>query len=289
MSELPDMTGRVCVVTGASAGIGTETALGLARAGATVAMVGRSPAKIQSAVDRVIGESERDDVMLLLGDFSVMSDVRRVAAEILDVHPRVHVLVNNAGTATRERRITGDGMEETFAVNHAAPFLLTHLLRDALVRAAEASVAPSRVVTVSSLAHRAGRLALTDLSYERGWSSFQAYADTKLANVLFTRELARRWAGTGVTSYAVHPGAVRTGLFRENRLLGAIYPFVPFMKSPKQGAQTTLWCATAPELLPETGSYYSGRRRASVAAQGQDDTAAELLWDETARLVGMPA
>jgi len=284
MSDLPDMSGRVCVVTGASAGIGTETALGLAQARATVVLVGRSPEKSSAALDRIRRESGRDDVTLLLGDFSTMADVRRIAAEIVAVHPHVGVLVNNAGTATRERRITADGMEETFAVNHAAPFLLTHLLRDALVGAA-----PSRVVTVSSLAHRGGRLALTDLSYEQGWSSFQAYADSKLANVLFTRELARRWAETGVTSYAVHPGAVRTGLFRENRLLGAIYPFVPFMKSPKQGARTTLWCATAPALAGESGGYYAGGRRGSVAAQGQDDTAAELLWDETARLVGVPS
>ncbi len=276
------MSGRVCVVTGSSAGIGTETALGLARAGATVVMVGRNPETSRAAADRVRRETGRDDVTLLLGDFASMVDVRRIAAEILAAHPQVRVLVNNAGTATRERRVTAEGMEETFAVNHAAPFLLTHLLRDALV-----SAAPARVVTVSSLAHRGGRLALTDLTYEQGWSSFQAYADSKLANVLFTRELAKRWAGTGVTSYAVHPGAVRTGLFRENRLLGAIYPFVPFMKSPRQGARTTLWCATAPELALASGGYYAGRRRGSVAVQGQDDTAAELLWDATARLVGV--
>ncbi|HVF19097.1 MAG TPA: SDR family oxidoreductase [Mycobacteriales bacterium] len=279
-----DLTGRVCVVTGASAGIGTETALGLARLGATVVMVGRTPEKARAAHARVRSESGRDDVELLLADFSSLTEVRRTAAEITAAHPAVHVLVNNAGTATRERRTTVDGLEETFAVNHAAPFLLTHLMLDALKAGA-----PSRVVTLSSLAHKGGMINFADLQYEREWSSFRAYADSKLANVLFTRELGRRLAGTGVTSYAVHPGAVRTALFRENRLLGAIYPFVPFMRTPRSGARTTLWTATSPELATQTGGYYARRRPAAISAMAQDDVLAGLLWDETARLVGVAA
>jgi NAD(P)-dependent dehydrogenase (short-subunit alcohol dehydrogenase family) len=221
---------------------------------------------------------------MLLADFSRLAEVRRAAAEIRSRHVRIHVLVNNAGTATRDRRITADGMEETFAVNHAAPFLLTHLLLDPL-RAG----APSRVVTVSSLAHKGGSINLADLAYETQWSSFRAYADSKLANILFTRELARRLAGTGVTTYAVHPGMVRTALFRENWFFGRIYKVVPFMTSPAAGARTTVWAATDPGLAAESGGYYARRRRADISAMAADDVLAELLWIETAKLVGVPA
>ena len=278
----PDLTGRVCVVTGASAGIGTETCLALARLGATVVMVGRRPEKARAAHERVSRESGRDDVELLLGDFSRLDEVRRVAAEVLERHPVLQVLVNNAGTATRERRTTVDGLEETFAVNHAAPFLLTHLLLGALQAGA-----PSRVVTVSSLAHKGGSIDFSDLQAERRWSSFRAYADSKLANVLFTRELARRTAGTGVTAYAVHPGAVRTALFRENRFLGLVYRAVPFMRTPRAGARTTVWAATEPALAAQSGGYYASRRPATISPTAADDTLAGLLWDETARLVGL--
>lgn len=280
----PDLTGRTCVVTGASAGIGTETALGLARRGATVVMVGRDKERAAAAAARVRAASGRDDVDLHLADFSRLDDVRAVAAAITAAHGAVHVLVNNAGTTTRERRTTPDGLEETFAVNHAAPFLLTHLLLGAL-----AAGAPSRVVTVSSMAHRAGAIDFADLQHERSWSSLRAYADSKLANVLFTRELARRVAGSGVTSYAVHPGVVRTALFQENRLLGAVYPYVPFFRSAASGARTTLWAATDPGLAAESGQYYARRRRAPVSGWGGDDTLAGLLWEETARLVGVVA
>ncbi len=277
-----DLTGRVCVVTGASAGIGTETALAFARLGAQVVIVGRNPEKARTALARVAAVAKVEPE-LHLADFSRLDEVRRVAAEILGRHDELHVLVNNAGTATNERRITPDGLEETFAVNHAAPFLLTHLLLDALKKGA-----PSRVVTVSSLAHKGGAINLTDLQYETEWSSFRAYADSKLANIVFTRELARRLDGTGVTAYAVHPGMIRTALFRENWFFGRIYKVVPFMRSPAAGARTTVWAATAPELATESGGYYASRRRATTSAMAQDDVLAELLWIATAKLVGVP-
>lgn len=275
------MTGRVCVVTGASSGIGTETALGLARAGATVVMVGRDPVKAAAARDRVVADTGRRDVELLLADFARLGDVRRVASEVLSVHPAVHVLVNNAATTTRQRRTTVDGLEETFAVNHAAPFLLTHLLLPALRAATSA-----RVVTVSSVAHKGGSIDFSDLQSERTWSSFGAYADSKLANVLFTRELGRRTADTGITSYAVHPGLVRTSIFRENAL-GRVYRLLPFTRSAAAGARTTLWAATDAGLATSTGGYYANRRPAATSALAADDVLAELLWDETARLVGI--
>ncbi|MBA2516296.1 MAG: SDR family oxidoreductase [Solirubrobacterales bacterium] len=279
------MAGRVCVVTGASSGIGYESALGLASKGASVVLVCRNSERGEAACDRLRAETpQAPEPGLVLADLSEQAQVRTAAAEIADRYEALHVLVNNAGAINARRTTTTDGIETTFALNHLAPFLLTRMLGQRL-RAG----APARVVTVSSDAHRSGHLEFDDLSGARKYGMWSAYAQSKLANVLFTTELARRTAGTGVTATCLHPGFVRSRFARNNGPLGALAMTVasPFAISVKRGARTSVHLASAAEVEGESGGYYSAELAANPSLEARDSDVAARLWAVSSELTGV--
>src|SRR3954471_9295157 len=255
------MTGRTVLVTGGTGGIGKATARGLAALGPRVAITGRDPDRADAAA-AAIRAPGGPPVEVFVGDMSVQAEVRRLAAEMLTALPRIDVLINNVGGFWNSRHVTPDGLEHTFALNHLTPFLLTHLLAGRLIEAG-----PARVVTVSSDAQRLGRIDFDDLQGERSWSGQRAYNQSKLANVLFTHELARRLRGTGVTANAVHPGIVRSGFGAEEpgRIQRVITPFAPLvMKTPERGALTSIHLASSPEVEGVTGQFFAnGKPRRS--------------------------
>jgi NAD(P)-dependent dehydrogenase (short-subunit alcohol dehydrogenase family) len=277
---------RNAVVTGANSGIGLETARGLLRAGFHVVLLCRSAARAEAARADLAGSVEGASLDVVRCDLGLQADVRRAAAEIGDRLDRLDVLVNNAGLTIRAREVTAEGHDVMLAVNHLGPFLLTNLLLPLL----EAS-APARVVNLASDAHKVGRLRLDDLEAARGYGllGFPRYGETKLMNILFTRELARRLAGTGVTANAVHPGGVRTNLGAPPRLVGAAVGL--FLKSPEVGARTSLHVATDPALATVSGHYFARSALADgkLSAAARDDAAARQLWERSAALVGLDA
>ncbi|PWC04430.1 SDR family oxidoreductase [Agromyces badenianii] len=280
----PPPQSRTVLITGASGGIGKATALGLASSGAHVAIVGRDRQRTEAAA-RDIRAAGGAKVDAFIADLSAQAEVRRLAAEVLQRLPRIDVLINNVGGFWQTRHVTADGLERTFAVNHLAPFLLTNLLLDRL-----RSSAPARVVTVSSNAHRTGRIDFDDLQGERAYSGSRAYDQSKLANVLFAFELARRLQGTRVTSNALHPGVVRTSFGAEDP--AAVQRFIvplltSFMKSPAQGASTSMHLARAPELEQVTGGFFANRKRVRSSKRSEDRADAERLWRVSAELVGL--
>jgi NAD(P)-dependent dehydrogenase (short-subunit alcohol dehydrogenase family) len=218
-----------------------------------------------------------------VADLASLEQVRVLAGR-LDGLERIDVLINNAGLVLGERRITPDGLEHVFALNHLAPFLLTSLLLPKLTASA-----PARVVTVTSDAHSAARLDLSDPNLEHGWDSWRSYANSKLANILFTRELARRLDGTGVTANCAHPGVVRTGFGRESRPLLKLGITIarPFMLSPERGADTIVYLASSPDVAGQTGGYYVKRQRREPSAAARDDAAARELWELSEKLTGL--
>lgn len=276
------MRGRVCLVTGASSGLGLATATGFARLGATVIMLCRNIDRGNAARDRVRTETENTNISLLVADLASLDQVRRAAADVARDHAHVHVLVNNAGIQARRRRLTQDGFEETLAVNHLAPFLLTSLLAP-LLRAS----APARVVTIASQIERVGRIHFDDLQLEHGYGPVRAYAQSKLANILFTYELASRLAGTDVTANCLHPGYLNTGLMRESPdWMRALWR--PFLPNAECGARTALYLATAPELETVTGGYFERCRPARSSRRSYDIAARRRLWDASAALTNAP-
>jgi retinol dehydrogenase-12 len=266
------------VITGASSGIGRAAAIELAKQGAIVVPVGRDARRTASVARKVGAEPVQ-------ADFSSLDEVRRTAQLLLGRHERIDVLVNNAGLVAGRRRLTADGLELTMAVNHFAPFLLTNLL---LERLRESQ--PARVVTTASEAHRGGLLDMADLNGERRWSAWSAYGTSKLANILFTRALARRLeAPEVVAANCLHPGVIRTGLAR-----GAPVPIrvgwriaSVFFGSPRKGAATLVYLASAPEAAHVSGGYFSDSRPANPSVQAQDDDLGEELWRASERLVGL--
>jgi NAD(P)-dependent dehydrogenase (short-subunit alcohol dehydrogenase family) len=276
-----DMTGRVCVVTGASAGIGAETAVGLARLGATVAVVGRDQERTAETARRV-GDAG-PPATTHLADFSDLADVRRLAADLLDQHPKIHVLVNNAGLKVAKKALSKDGFEMTIAVNHLAPYLLTRLL---LPRLQESTTA--RIVNVASTAHRAGFFNLDDLNFDRRrWDSFRAYNESKIANILFTRELARRVTRSGVAANCLHPGSVRTQLFRESGFIPFIMKTLPGFQTAEGGAQTSIWLASDPAAADLHGEYVVRKKVHRASRQARNDDLARRLWNVSAELEGL--
>lgn len=276
------MLGRVCLVTGANSGLGFATSVGLARLGATVIMLCRNIDRGRAARDRIQRETGNPDVSLVIADLASLDQVRRAAAEIAQAHPALHVLVNNAGINARKRRLTIDGFESTLAVNHLAPFLLTSLLAPVL-----RTSAPARVITVASRVERMGRVHFDDLQLERGYGGVRAYAQSKLANILFTYELAERLSGTGVTANCLHPGFVNTALMRETPAwIRALWR--PFFPNPERGARTTMYLASADELERVTGTYFERCRPARSSRRSYDVAARRRLWDVSAALTGAP-
>jgi retinol dehydrogenase 12 len=280
------MSGTTCLVTGATSGIGKETALRLATLGATVILLARDAARGATAKAEVQSREPLARVEVMTADLSSLSQVRRVAAEILAQRDRLDVLVNNAGVISPRRQLTpDDGLETTFATNHLGPFLLTSLLRELLERSA-----PARVVTVSSAAHRQVRaIPWDDLPRGAQSGQGQAYPLSKLANILFTAELARRLSGTGVTANCLHPGFVRTALGREvTGVLGAIMPLaLRLVPGPATGARTPVYLASSPEVAGVTGGYFARCRPVQPSALARDDQAAARLWALSEDLTGL--
>jgi NAD(P)-dependent dehydrogenase (short-subunit alcohol dehydrogenase family) len=274
------MAGKACIVTGASSGIGTATAVGLARLGASLALVGRDGGRLGAVAQRC-QEVGAADVRTYQADFGELDRVRALADELLDDWPRIDVLVNNAALVLQRREQTVDGYERVFAVNHLAPYLLTRLLLDRLVASA-----PSRIVNVASDAHTFGTLDPDDYMSTRSYKPMKAYGRSKLANILFTAELARRLEGSGVTANSLHPGFVSTGLARDNKL-GILFMKLarPFIKSPSDGAETTVFLASEPVAV--SGEYFVDRKVHETKDYAKDPVMAERLWDDSARLVGL--
>lgn len=276
------MDGKICVVTGASSGIGRAIAVALAGLGATVVLIGRDRDRGESALADVTAAATGGQPSLELADFRSMDQVRDLAAR-LSTRPAIDVLVNNAGLVVGRREVTADGFEHTIAVNHLAPFLLTNLLRPTL----EASGA-ARVVTVASLAHRSAMLRLDDLNSERRYLPMLAYSNSKLANVLFTRELARRLADAGsqVTANCLHPGTVATRFGRTGSawLRYGVVLGRNFLRSPESGAATAVYLASSPDVAGRSGGYYVRCRPHRPSPAARNDTLAGDLWDLSARL-----
>ena len=282
------MEGRVCVVTGATRGIGRETVLELARRGATVVAHARSAERGAALVRHLKDRTGNDRVELVLADLASQAQVRRMAGEVRGRHEAVHVLVHNAGIIAGKRAVTEDGVEQTMAVNHLAPFLLTHLLLDAVARGATAA-RHARIVTVASDAHRAGRLAVGDLTYAHTYSAVRVYADSKLANVLFAYELQRRLAGQEIDALAVHPGAVRSGWgVSAGGAFGLLMRLIaPFLLSAERGAQPVIRAAADPALEGMGGAYVTQKGVVRSSGASYDEPAATRLWELSARLTGV--
>jgi NAD(P)-dependent dehydrogenase (short-subunit alcohol dehydrogenase family) len=280
------MAGKTVLVTGASGGIGKATALGLATMGAHLAITGRDRARTEGAA-RDIRAAGGGQVDVFVADLSSQAEVRRLADEVLQSLPRIDVLVNNVGGYWNTRRVTADGLEHTFALNHLAPFLLTNLLLERLKQSA-----PARVVTVSSHAQAMGRIDFDDLQTQRSYSGARAYNQSKLANLLFTYELARRLHGTSVTANALHPGVVRTSFGAEDPAVvqRLFIPFLlHFMKTPAQGAATSIHLASAPDLEHVTGRFFANSKPKSSSKSSYDKAAATRLWQVSTDLVGLTA
>ena len=276
------MSGEVCVVTGATSGIGRATAAALAGRGAQLVLVARDHGRGEAAAAD-LAAAGGPVPRLEVADLASLEQVRALA-DRLGALERIDVLINNAGLMAGQRRITADGYDEVFAVNHLAPFLLTNLLLTKLAAAGAA-----RVITVTSDAHTAARLDLDDLQLEHGWQSWRSYANSKLANILFTRELARRLQGTAVTANCAHPGLVRTRFGRETRLpmRAAVTLARPFMLSPRRGARTIVYLATSPEVAGATGGYYVKSQQREPSPAARDDATARRLWELSEELTGL--
>lgn len=275
------MQGKVCLITGANSGMGYVTALELAKLGASIVMVCRNQAKGEQAQALIKAQSGNDNVDLLIADLSSQRSIRTLADEFKSKYNQLNVLVNCAGGVVGKRKLTADGYEQTFAVNHLAYFLLTALLLDVL----KASV-PARVVNVASEAQSFGRINFDDLMGAEKYSAWAAYAQSKLANVMFTYELARQLANTGVTANAVHPGAVRSNFGGDyGGLMGLGMKLIrPFELSPERGAQTIIYLASSPQVEGETGLYFSNKKPIASNKQSYDQAAQQRLWQVSEEL-----
>jgi len=280
------MQNKICIVTGANAGIGKITAIELARHGATVVMICRNQERGEAALAEVQAESGSQQVELLLADLSVQAEVKQVAQEFKQRYDRLDVLVNNAGGIFMERTTSLDGLEMTFALNHMGYFLLTNQLLD-LLKASQ----PARIVNVSSNAHRFGDIDLDDLQNEQKYSGFGAYGQSKLANILFTKELARQLEGTEIAVNALHPGFVKTQFGQRNKVNGLmrvlIYKVISplFAISPEKGAETSLYLATSSEVEKVTGEYFDKKKISKVSKQANDMEVARQLWAKSQELL----
>lgn len=277
------MSGKTVLVTGGTGGIGKATAEGCARLGARVGIVGRDAQRAESAAADIRARTgARTDIFV--ADMSSLAEVRRLASEALELYPRLDVLVNNVGGTWATRHTTADGFERTFAVNHLAPFLLTSLLLDLLKRSS-----PARIVTVASATHALGKINFDDLQGTARYSGFRAYNQSKLANIMFTYELARQLEGSAVTATALHPGVVQTALGAGDQPIFFKIANVgrALMKSPEQGAATSVYVACSPETEGITGSFFTGRKTRKSSARSRDSDAARRLWRVSAELTGI--
>ncbi|MCB0091124.1 MAG: SDR family oxidoreductase [Caldilineaceae bacterium] len=285
MEQKWEIRHKICMVTGANVGIGKETARALASAGARVIMVCRSRTRGEAARAEIIEQSGNDEVELMLADLSVQADVRKLAAAFQRQHEALHVLVNNAGAYFPQRTESADGLEMTWALNHLGYFLLTNLLLDVIKRSA-----PARIINVSSAGHTHGTIDFDDLQMRRNYGGFQAYARSKLANLLFTYELARRLAGTAVTVNALHPGAVNTNIWNNvdgllGRLLRAVGKF--YFLPVEAGAATAIYLATSPDVTGVTGQYFAKQKAVRSSPGSYRTDVAARLWDVSTAMTGL--
>jgi NAD(P)-dependent dehydrogenase (short-subunit alcohol dehydrogenase family) len=281
---MPTMNGRTCLITGATSGIGLVAARELARQGARIVLVGRNPAKCEAVAGQIRSETGNHEVETYLADLSSQEQIRGLAHSLRERHDRLDVLVNNAGGMWLRRALTVDGIEMTFAVNHLAYFLLTDLVLDTL-----RATPSARIVNVASAAHRKARLDLTDPMGERDYHGWRQYCRSKLMNVLFTHELARRLKGTDVTVNALHPGWVSTGFAGNNGWKGWLWQLAArFLAiSPEQGARTIVYLASSPEVTGVTGRYFVEERAVPSSPESYDEAAAARLWELSEQLCGM--
>jgi retinol dehydrogenase-14 len=283
MSNL-SMQGKICLVTGASSGIGKATALGLARMGATVVIVCRDAVRGEAALSEIKQKTGNNSIDLLVADLSSQKEVRRLADEYRIKYQHLHVLINNAGVYYTKRHVTVDGLEAMFAVNYLARFLLTSLLLDIIK-----SSAPARIINVAGAYHARGRIDFDDLQGEKDFDGQRANHQSKLADVLFTYELAPRLEGTGVTVNCLHPGMVATDLIDKDKDFPLFFKYLykltkPLMKSPAKGAETSLYLASSPEVEGTSGQYFVNKRIAESSPESHDTQLALRLWEVSERL-----
>jgi NAD(P)-dependent dehydrogenase (short-subunit alcohol dehydrogenase family) len=284
--DVADMTGKTVVITGGNSGIGLETAVALAKAGAKTVITARDRARGEAAVADIRARSGHDDVDLVVFDLGNIASIREGAAAILQKCARIDVLVNNAGLVLSDRRETTDGFEATFGINHLGHFALTELLLERIKESA-----PARIVNVASTAHKGARKGLDfdDLQSTRSYGGMQVYSKSKLANIYFTNELARQLEGTGVTVNSLHPGTVATGYARDGDASGVLAFGVkvikPFILSAEQGARTSVYLASSPEVAGVTGQYFVKCRARKPSAVARDDEAARRLWKRSEELL----
>ncbi len=278
------MLAKNCLITGATSGIGLVTATELARQGAGVVLIGRNPQRCQVAVDDIRRQTGNDQVDYIVADLSSLEQIRRAASEFVARYPRLDVLVNNAGAFFWKRQESVDGIEMTLALNHLSYFLLTNLLLDVIKASA-----PARIINVSSDAHRGGSINFDDLQSRRRYAGFRVYAQSKLANVLFTYELARRLKGSDVTCNALHPGFVATNFAKNNGFLFRL--FMPLAQlgalSPEEGARTSIYLASSPEVEGVSGKYFVREQAVPSAPLSYDEQIARRLWDVSLELTQM--
>ncbi len=269
------------LLTGATRGIGHAAAIGFADQGVELALVGRDAERVKAVAQEARAAGGGAPVHEHVADLALMADVRALAEEVRESYGQIDVLANNAGALFASRKVTQEGLEQTFALNHLAPFLLTHLLRDRL--------AGGRVVTTASDAHKSGRLDLDDLQSERSYAAMRVYGTSKLCNILFTRELARR--APELHANCFHPGVVRTGFGKNENGIWKVLTTVagPFFRSPQRGARSLLWLSLSADAAPLTGEYVEDERVVAPSPQAQDDVLAEGLWERSALLAGLPA
>jgi retinol dehydrogenase-14 len=279
------MLDKVVLITGGTGGIGKATAIGLATMGARVGITGRDLARAEQAAADIRAASGNAAVDAFAADLTSQAEVRRLALEVLDAYTRLDVLINNVGGFWAHRHPTADGLERTFALNHLAPFLLTNLLLDRLKASA-----PARVVTISSGAQSMGRIDFEDLQGARAYSGQRAYNQSKLASIMFTNELARRLRGTGVTATSLHPGVVRTNFGAEDqaRFFAIISRVVlPLLKTPAQGAETSIYLASSPDVASVSGQFFANRKPKIANKLAYDTDTTARLWQVSAHLVGI--
>jgi NAD(P)-dependent dehydrogenase (short-subunit alcohol dehydrogenase family) len=275
------MKGKTIVATGATSGIGEAAVLALAGQGARIVIVARDEARGRATMQKIEAKAPGLGHRLHLADLSSIAETRRVGAGITASEPRIDVLINNAGALFSNRRVTPEGVELTFALNHMSYFVLTEALRERLIASA-----PARIVSTSSTAHQGAKLDFNDLQSANGYGGLKVYGRSKLANILFTRELARRLAGTSVTANCLHPGVVKTRFGESSGgFAGLLIPFLrPFFISPEAGADTIVYLASSPDVVGMTGGYFAKRTLTEPSAAARDDAAAKRLWIESEKL-----